>query len=324
VILCGDIGGTKVELALYERSGGRLVERRARRVRTEDGPDLESLVRTFLDGDEKTIASAAFGIAGPVVDERVVGANLPWEVDARALARHTGIARVTVVNDLAATAVGLTALEPSELRVVHPGRARLGGPVAVVAAGTGLGVACLAFADGVPVALASEGGHADYAPRSALDVELLHWLAAKFGGHVSWERIVSGPGLSHLYEFLKETGREDEPEWLAEARRDGDPSAAITAADGEAAIATHALDWFVEHYGAAAGNVALTFGATGGVALAGGIAPKLADRLTEPRFTEAFLDKGRLRPFLESIPVSIILNERTGLLGAALIALARA
>jgi glucokinase len=324
MILCGDIGGTKVELALYDRAEGRLIERRAQRVRTDDGPNLESLVHSFLDGDEGSVQSAAFGIAGPVVDERVVGANLPWEVDARALAERTGIARVTVVNDLAATAVGLTVLEPAELQVVHPGRARPGGPIAVVAAGTGLGVACLAFADGHPAAIASEGGHADYAPRTDLDVELFLWLRARFGEHVSWERVVSGPGLGHLYEFLKETGKEDEPAWLAEARQDGDPSAAIAEADGKAAIATRALDLFVEHYGAVAGNVALTFGATGGVALAGGIAPKLAARLSDGRFVDAFLDKGRLRPFVESIPVSIILNERTGLLGAALIALARA
>ncbi len=324
VILCGDIGGTKVELALYERDEGRLVERRARRVRTDDGPDLESLVHDFLNGEESSIVSAAFGIAGPVVGQRVVGTNLPWEVDAGSLARRTGIRRVTVVNDLAATAVGLTALAPAELRVVHPGRAQAGGNVAVVAAGTGLGVACLTFADGAPVAIASEGGHVDYAPRNDLDIELFHYLKARFGPHVSWERVVSGPGLGHLYEFLRDSGKEHEPAWLAEARKGGDPSAAIAEADGKATIATRALDLFAEHYGAVAGNVALAFAATGGVALAGGIAPKIEARLTDGRFLDAFLDKGRLRDYLEAIPVSIILNERTGLMGAALIALAHA
>jgi glucokinase len=293
-------------------------------VRTDDGPDLESLVHDFLDGEEGSIASAAFGIAGPVVDQRVVGTNLPWEVDARAFSLRTGIARVTVVNDLAATAVGLTALAPQELREVHPGRAQVGGNVAVVAAGTGLGVACLTFADGRPFALSSEGGHADYAPRTDLDVELFHYLRERFGSHVSWERVVSGPGLGHLYEFLRDTKQESEPDWLAAARRDGDPSAAITEADGKAAIATRALDLFAEHYGAIAGNVALTFAATGGVALAGGIAPKIESRLTDGRFLDAFLDKGRLRSYVEAIPVSIILNDRAGLMGAALIALQRA
>jgi glucokinase len=324
VILGGDIGGTKVELALYERAGDRLIERRAQRVRTDDGPDLETLVRAFLDGGEPSVTSAAFGIAGPVVDERVVGTNLPWEVDARALAKTTGIARVTVVNDLAATAVGLTALGPDDLQTVHPGAARPGGPIAILAAGTGLGMACLATSPAGPFALASEGGHMDYAPRSDDEVAFYDYLHHRFDGHVSWERVVSGQGLGHLYEFLRDSGREEEPAWLAEARKSGDPHAAITDADGKAPIATRALDWFVDHYGAMAGNVALAYAATGGVALAGGIAPKIAARLTDGRFVAAYLDKGRLRPYLEAIPVSIILNPRAGLIGAALIAQARA
>jgi glucokinase len=171
-----------------------------------------------------------------------------------------------------------------------------------------------------PIVRASEGGHADYAPRTALQWELSQWLAARYDGHTSWERVLSGQGLSHIYEFLRDTGRAVEPPELAAARAAGDPNAAITEADGRVDLATRTIDFFVDAYAAQAGNLALTYLATGGVFLAGGIAPRLAARLSDGRFARAYVDKGRLSSLVASIPVRLVLNDRTALLGAASVA----
>ncbi|MGH7726125.1 MAG: glucokinase [Candidatus Eiseniibacteriota bacterium] len=324
MILSGDIGGTKAELALYEPRDGRLVERHARRVATDAYPSLEDLIVEFLSRGSETIESAAFGIAGPVVHNRVVGTNLPWVVEEKPLARRLGLPRVEIVNDLEATAFGLAALTPDEVVTLEEGRPDPEGSIAVIAAGTGLGEAMLTTDDGVTIARASEGGHRTYSPRTETEIDLMRYLSDRFGGHVSWERVVSGPGLSNIYEFLRDTGRAQEPAWLAAERASGDPNVAIAQADGKAEIATLATDLFVDAYGAEAGNLALQVLATGGVYVAGGIAPKMRERLSDGRFLAAFRDKGRLGPLLARIPVRLVLNERTALLGAAGLAWSRA
>ncbi len=330
MILSGDIGGTKAELALYERKDGGLIEVRSTRTRTDAHESLEEMIETFLGAgsgarpSRESIASAAFGIAGPVVHNRVVGTNVPWVVEERSLARRLGIPRVEIVNDLEATAFGLAALRPDELVTLQEGRPDPHGTIAVIAAGTGLGEASLTTENAVAVARSSEGGHASYAPRTDEEIALLVHLRERFGGHVSWERVVSGPGLSNIYEFLRDTGRAPEPAWLAEERAAGDPSAAISLADGKAEIATRALDLFVDNYGAEAGNVALQTMATGGLYIGGGIGPKIRPRLSDGRFLRAFCDKGRLAPLLSNIPVRLVLNPRTALQGAARLAQARA
>jgi glucokinase len=322
MILAGDIGGTKADLALLDPP----VERFTRRLACADFPGLEALIERFLHeaasavGSPPRVSAAAFGIAGPVQQDRVVGTNLPWVVEAAALSRSLNGARVRLLNDLEATAQGLVALGPADLATLHAAPTAEGAPRAILAAGTGLGQAALAFCGGEPVALPSEGGHIDYAPRNELEVELWRWLAARHpesGGHVSWERVLSGPGLGSLYEFLRDTGREVEPSWLAEERRNGDPNGAITAADGRAPIATRAVDLFIEAYATQAANLALTYLARGGVYLAGGIAPRLEARLADGRFERAYLDKGRLRDVVAGIPVFLVRNPRTALLGAA-------
>jgi glucokinase len=330
VILAGDVGGTKADFALFERRGsGPPVELRHARIATEGWPALEPLVERFVGPDVGRLAAAAIGVAGPVREGRVTGTNLPWTVEARHLAERLGLPTLTLMNDLEATAHGLATLGPDETRVLHPGQADPEGTVCVLAAGTGLGQSFLIRepADpgraGEPALLcvrASEGGHADYAPRTPLEWELAQWLAARYDGHASWERVLSGPGLGNLYEFLRDTGRAEEPAWLAAERREGDPNAAIAEADGKCALATRAIDLFVEAYAAQAGNLALTYLATGGVYLAGGIAPRLAARLSDGRFARAYVAKGRLSSLVASIPVRLVLNDRAALLGAAAVA----
>jgi glucokinase len=320
MILSGDIGGTKAELALFERNHGSLHEVRAERLPTEGHGSLEDLLAQFLKSGTDTISSAAFGIAGPVFDNRVRGTNLPWIVDAERVARAIGVPRVALINDLEATSLGLEALEARDLVTLQGGTADAHGAIAVIAAGTGLGEGYATRESGRLLPRASEGGHGDFAPNSGDEVDLLLYLQARFGGHVSWERVLSGPGISNVYEFLRDTGRAAEPEWLAAERAAGDPNRAIGNADGKADIATRALDLFISVYGAEAGNLALRYMATGGVYVAGGIAPKMRARFEDGRFLAAFRAKGRLAPLLREIPVQLVLNERTALLGAALLA----
>ena len=320
MILSGDIGGTKAELALFERNHGSLREVRSERLLTDGHGSLEDLLAQFLGSGERGITSAAFGIAGPVVRNRVQGTNLPWTVEAEHVAKAIGVPRVALLNDLEATSLGLEALEARDLATLQEGIADPHGSIAVIAAGTGLGESFATRDNGRLLPRASEGGHADFAPNDDEQVDLLLYLRSRFGGHVSWERVLSGPGLGNVYEFLRDTGREAEPEFLRAARLEGDPHAAIAEADGRAPIATRALDLFVSVYGAEAGNLALRYMATGGVYVAGGIAPKLRARFEDGRFLAAFRAKGRLSPLLRDTPVRLVLNERTALLGAALLA----
>jgi glucokinase len=319
MILSGDIGGTKAELALFERDHGSLREVRSERLPTEGHASLEELLKGFLESGDG-ITSAAFGIAGPVLHNKVTGTNLPWTVDAVRVAHAIGVPRVALLNDLEATSLGLEALEPHDLVTLQEGRPDPEGSIAVIAAGTGLGESFATRDNGRLLPYASEGGHADFAPNDDDEMDLLVYLRSRFGGHVSWERVLSGPGLGNVYEFLRDTGRESEPSWLAESRLAGDPHAAIALADGKAPIATRALDLFVSIYGAEAGNLALRYMATGGVYVAGGIAPKLRARFEDGRFLASFRAKGRLAPVLRDTPVKLVLNERTALLGAALLA----
>ena len=329
MILAGDVGGTKADFALFERRAGRLAELRHERIPTEAWPAIEPLVERFLGADRAHLAAAAFGVAGPVKDGRVVGTNLPFVVEAKPLAECLGLPSIALLNDLEATAHGLSSLAPEDVRVLHAGAPDPEGPRCVLAAGTGLGQAYVVHGPRDPerpdergpvVVHASEGGHADYAPRTPLEWALTEWLAKRYDGHASWERVLSGQGLRNIYEFLRDTGVAEEPAWLADARAQGDANAAVAAADGKAAIATLTLDVFVDAYAAQAGNLALAYLATGGVYLAGGIAPRLAARLSDGRFARAYVAKGRMSSLVAAMPVHLVLNDRTALLGAAAVA----
>jgi glucokinase len=319
LILAGDIGGTTTRLALFEMQRGAPVPQAQADYPSPKYPGLEAILAEFLKDKGAQIKAACFGVAGPVRQGRVETPNLKWVVDAASVARQIGIDRVELLNDLEATAQGTLALKDEDFEVLQAGEAEPQGNRAVIAAGTGLGEALLVHEAKGYRPLASEGGHADFAPRDGLEVELLLHLAS-IHGHVSYERVVSGPGLVSLYRFLRESGRGEEPEWLSRKLASEDPAPVIATAalEGTSPLCSLALDRFVSVYGAEAGNLALKVLATGGVYLGGGIAPKILPKLREKTFIESFLAKGRYRKLLEKVPVRVILNQRTALLGAAL------
>jgi len=323
VILGGDVGGTKCNLALFDERCGALVEGPSRRFPSHDYKQFEDVVSEFVEQIAAPagarITAAGFGVAGPVHDGVVVATNLPWRVDARSLAGLLRLRRVAMLNDLEATAEGIAALGPKDFETLNPGAPGAHGMQAVIAAGTGLGEAGLYWDGSKHRPVSSEGGHADFAPRNELEDALLVYLRGRFGAHVSWERILAGPGVRNLYEFLRDTGRGTEEAWLREAMEKDDPSAVISrsALENKSKLCSDALDLFVSLYGSEAGNLALKLLSTGGLFVGGGIAPKILPRLRGPAFMESFLAKGRLRSVLEKIPVRVILNDNTALLGAA-------
>ncbi|OGR33176.1 MAG: glucokinase [Desulfuromonadales bacterium GWD2_61_12] len=317
-VLAGDIGGTSTRLAYFDAVGGKLSPLAEGNFSSREASCLEEIVLRFAGEHRLKAERACFGIAGPVRQGRVRTPNLPWSVDSAELARSLGLPGVRLINDLEANAHGIDLLAPEDVAILNHGLPDRAGTIAVVSAGTGLGEA-LAYWDGSRhQPLPSEGGHADFAPRTELETELLLYLRAEHG-RVSTERIVSGPGLCNIYRFLRDARHQPECPEVAEEMRRGDPPAAITRAalTGQCPLCEQVLDLFVSLYGAEAGNVALRYLAVGGIYLGGGIAPKIIDRLRGPGFMRAFTAKGRLSPVLENIAVKVILNERTALLGAA-------
>jgi glucokinase len=318
MILSGDVGGTKTRLALFEAARDSLQLVHVRQYRSADFSSLVEVLAALRRELHVSIGSAAFGIAGPIIDNRSKLTNLGWDVDGREVARFLDLDHVGLLNDLEATAYGTLRLGKEELVVLQEGAAQPERPVAVVAAGTGLGEGALVW-DGVRYrAVPSEGGHTEFGARNELEIELLRFLWKRFG-RVSYERIVSGPGLVSVYEFFRERSGAPEPDWLGEARRTEDPAAAISQAaiEGTDEACVEALELFVSVYGAEAGNLALKILATGGVFIAGGIAPKILPRLQRGPFLESFHNKGRYRGLMERLPVRVVLNDKTALLGAA-------
>jgi glucokinase len=317
LILAGDIGGTFTRLAYFDTACGMSAPLAEGRFPSREAGSLEEIVGRFAGEHGLAAERACFGIAGPIREGRVRTPNLPWSVDAAKLARTLGIPEVLLINDLEANAHGIDLLGPEDFAVLNQGVPDPAGVIAVVSAGTGLGEVVAYWNGTAHHPIPSEGGHADFAPRTELEAELLLYLRAAHG-RVSIERVVSGPGLRNIYRFLRDIRHIPETPAVAEEMRRGDPSAAITRAAlaGECHLCGQVLDLFVSLYGAEAGNVALRSLATGGVYLGGGIAPKIIERLKGPGFMLAFTAKGRLSPLLETIPVRVILNDRTALLGA--------
>jgi glucokinase len=318
MILAGDIGGTNTRLALVEAipEGLRIVveETFPSRERTS----LEAAVEEFVALHPCEITRASFGIAGPVRNGRCEATNLPWMVDSRTLARLLRLKRVGLMNDLVANAHGISILKGEDFVVLNRGARSARGNRAIISAGTGLGEAGMFWDGDGHRPFASEGGHGDFAPRNHMEMELLSY-SLKHYRRVSTERLVSGPGLFQVYSFLRDTGKGEEPPWLAEELRKGDPAPIISklALSGGSLLCQQALELFVSLYGAEAGNLALKVMATGGVYLGGGIAPKIILKLKEPVFMNAFTAKGRMRPLLQGMPVRVIMNPKTALLGAA-------
>lgn len=318
MILAGDIGGTSARLAAYEVGAGSLRMAIEKTYPSAKYPGLGEIVGQFVAEHQIRITHACCGIAGPVREGRVQTPNLPWLIEGAALARQLGIAGFTLINDLEANAWGIGALGPDDIVTLNAGVPAVTGNAAVIAAGTGLGEAGL-FWDGTEHRpFACEGGHVDFAPRSELEIELLQYLMKKFG-RVSYERLVSGPGLCNIHEFLRESGRGQETPAVLEAMREKDAAAVIAQAalDNRSALCVQALDVFVSIYGAEAGNVVLKMMALGGLYVGGGIAPKIIAKLRDGTFMRAYLAKGRMQPLVEATPVHVILNSNTALLGAA-------
>jgi glucokinase len=321
MILAGDIGGTNTRLAFLEGTPDRLHPVHIEIFPSPQFAGPAEIVQKFLSNQQHPVEAVCFGLPGAVVNGRVETTNLPWVVDARKMAADLGLASILLINDLFANAHGIALLDESDFVVLNPGAAAAGGNRALISAGTGLGEAGL-YADGQGYhPFASEGGHVDFAPRNDLEMDLLRHLMGRFE-HVSYERVLSGPGLHNVYQFLRDTGRGEEPAWLAEQIAHGDPSAAISksALEGTSEISVQALDIFVSLYGAEAGNLALKVLATGGVFVGGGIAPKIVRKLSSTAFMKSFTAKGRIGNVLKDIPVRVITNDKTALLGAGRVA----
>jgi glucokinase len=325
MILVGDIGGTNTRLALFKVKETCLEPVVYDRFSSRAYEGLNEIVRTFVAAHDVCISQACFGVAGPVRHGRCEATNLAWVVDVRELASLVGLDTVWLINDLEAQAYGIAGLKDEDFVTLNTGAPDAEGNAAIIAAGTGLGEAGLYWDGRQHWPFATEGGHAGFAPMNELQVELLRYLLTRFT-HVSWERVLSGPGLQHIYMFLRDTGRGPEPAWLRDEMLQDDPPAVISRAGlaGTAELCVQALDMFVSLYGAEAGNLALKVMATGGVFVGGGIAPKILDKLTDPTFMQAFTAKGRMRELLAAIPVRVIQNDRTALLGAARCAALRA
>ena len=324
MILAGDVGGTKVHLALYDFTGGNLTHKRDQRYPAKDYPGLEAIVKEFLTGEE--VSSACFGVPGPVRDGRLRLTNLPWTLDSRVLARDLNIEHVFLINDLEANGYGVAELKPDQIYTLSEGDPSQTGNRALIAAGTGLGQSLLIWNGHIHVPYPSEGGHADYAPRNEDEIDLLRFLKQKYDGRISFERVVAGMGMTSIYEFLRDVRGMEEPGWLADRIAAEDPNAVITelALAAKSELCEKTLDMYVSAYGAEAGNLALKILSVGGLYVGGGIAPRILEKLKDGTFMKAFTDKGRLSQLLINMPVRVILESRAALLGAAAYAEARA
>ena len=319
MLLAGDIGGTKSVLALFSDEFGPHHCIEEARYASADYDSLSTIVCDFISRYDVCPATACFGVAGPVHGNRIQVTNLPWQVDGRTLSDVLQGVPVYLLNDLEAIANAIPILEPEDVEVMKPGEVEPEGPIAVVAPGTGLGEAFL-FWDGQRYrAIPSEGGHTDFAPATALELELLSYLQPRLG-HVSYERVCSGIGMPNLYAFLRDTGKFPEPAWLAaELAQSDDPTPVIVQAAqaGKAPICEATLDLFLAILGSEAGNMVLQVLATGGVYLAGGIPPRILPQLRGDTFLRAFTRKGRFSDLLGRVQVEVIVDSRSALHGAA-------
>ena len=324
MILAGDIGGTNARLAAFETEGSRLLCVVEKVYPSKEHNGLPEIVADFVKTEGIPARSACFGVAGPVRGGRSKISNLPWVIDSRELATQLRLRTVGLINDLEALAYGLEMLESKDFVTISEGARDADGNVAVVSAGSGLGEAGLYWDGFRHHPFACEGGHTEFAPKNDVEIELLEYLMKKYGHqHVSYERILSGAGLADLHRFMRDTGKEEEPAWLKEQlaeTRDVPALISDLALSNRAAICDRTLSIFVSVFGSEAGNCALKFMGTGGVFVAG-IAGKIVPKLKGPVFMDSFLDKGRMKSLLETVPVKIVLNDDSGLIGAARFAL---
>ena len=317
-VLAGDIGGTNTRLALYDVNGRRLEALTVQSYPSQQYDSLGAVMREFLDTHRHPPQAACLGVAGPVHNQVAKITNLPWQIDAAEIAGDFGIGSVSLLNDLEATGWGLPTMQADDLCTLQDGDTQASGNAAIIAAGTGLGQAGLYFEGEQHQPFACEGGHTDFSPQTELDMALLRYLQQQYE-HVSWERVVSGSGLVSLHACLCDLRQREIPDWLQQSMQAGDPAAAISSAaqQGRDEICTEALQWFIHLYGVEAGNLALKLMASGGMYVAGGIAPKILEQMQDGTFIEAFCAKGRMRVLMERMPVRVVLNDDVALQGAA-------
>ncbi len=323
MILAGDIGGTHTRLAGFETSGNRLESVVEKDYKSDDKTELAEIILSFIRSEGIPARRAVLGVAGPVRGGRSKISNLNWIIDARDLKKKLNMESMGVINDLEAYAYGIDTLDSNELLSLHAGAEHAEGNMGVMAAGTGLGEAGM-YWDGIQHhPFACEGGHSSFSPGNELEAELYKYLAGKFG-HVSWERIISGPGLQNVYNFLRDTKKVEEPAALAAQMKGAPDVPALISQLGTAKqspICEKAVDLFVSIYGSEAGNCALKFLSTAGFYVGGNIAVSMMQKINSPLFLKPFMEKGRMKPLLESMPVKLVLNNSLGLVGAARFAL---
>lgn len=319
MIVAGEIGATRTRLAAFQTEGNQLQLVVEKIYMSQEQHGLSEVLAQFTKSEGIAVDSACFGVAGPVRGGRSQLANLSWIIDARELAQQLKLKFVYLLNDLEAYAYGIDALASKDFVTLAEGAEDAEGNRAIISAKTGLGVAGLYWDGSRHRPFACEGGHADFAPRGELQGELLTYLQKKYG-HVSCERVLSGPGIKNIYDFLRDARKAEEPAWLREQMQAAPDQPALIsrlALEGKAPICEQALSLFVSIFGAQAGNCALTFMTTGGIYIGGKIAAKILPKMKEPPFMEAFLEKGRMQSLLKDMPVKIVLNDDCGLIGAA-------
>jgi glucokinase len=327
MILAGDVGGTKVDLALYGFDKGELAHIRDERFSAHEFEGLEAVARKFLEeSGNPEVTAACFGVPGPVRHGKLKLTNLPWVLDSEELSTNLAIQHLFLINDLEANGYGIAELHPEQIHILSEGDASAVGNRGLISAGTGLGEAILVWNGRTHIPMASEGGHCDFAARNDIEIDLLRYLQKQLNGRVSFERVVSGIGLKNIYTFLRDEKGMDEPAWLKERMQIEDPNAVIgeVGESGANELCAKTLEIFASSYGAEAGNLALKALSVGGFYLGGGIAPKILKTMKDGAFMQAFVDKGRLSELLVHMPVRIILESRAALMGAAAYAEARA
>ena len=319
MILAGDIGGTKTTLALYRKNAdGSLECNKEQTFASADYPQFDDILSTFI-APELDIASVCLGIAGPIVNQRCQTTNLPWVIDAKALSEKFNTPQVKLLNDLEAMAVGMLNSSGDDLVELNPNALIQDGNIAVIAAGTGLGEAILFWDGKSHHAIATEGGHCDFAPQTEQQNQLLIYMQQHFKDHVSWERILSGDGFGYLYDFLVDAEFGQASASVPENTSSTDRNAIISqlGVNKKDSVCIEVLRLFVELYAAEAGNLALKSLSTGGVFIGGGIGPKIRPALENGDFLRLFVAKGRFNDLLSKMSIKLSLNPRTPLMGAA-------
>jgi glucokinase len=318
VALAGDIGATKTNLACYQWIDGNRTSLKESTYQSAQHNSILEILELFLDG-MPAVNTICLAVAGPVVNDKASLTNLHWEINRRDITTYFKTENVFLVNDLEANAYGLAVLEPSDLYVVHQADQAYQGNAAIISPGTGLGEAGLFWDGKFFHPFATEGGHGDFAARDSTDTELLYFLGKKFG-HVSWERMVCGPGIVNIYQFLKDVKKMDEPGWLKDKIADGDMASVISEHIDRSGLCDETIRLFFRYLAHESANLVLKLNATGGLFIGGGIAPKLISCFDRYQFFSAYCNSGRLNFLLEKVSINVIMKDKAALLGAAFFA----